>query len=151
MVSRTTKWLATTFVLAGFALLAPPREARAVLVLEGTITVDSQPAITIFATDGNVAVAGLPTPNGTTVIQLSDISGTPGTQDGTLTLAPAGTIAPGYNVLFSSNFDAKSLSGNNINSNALQIVNNSGSTVTTNIGVGDTGFVGPARQKMKRA
>src|SRR4051794_38651922 len=53
MLKRFAKWLPIGIVAAGFALLGSPREARAVLVLEGTITVDALPSNTVFASDNN--------------------------------------------------------------------------------------------------
>jgi hypothetical protein len=49
MMSRFGKWLPAMLVVFGFALLGAPRNAHAVLVLEGTITVDAQTPIIVFA------------------------------------------------------------------------------------------------------
>lgn len=138
MMSRFGKWLPTMLIVAGFAFLGVPRDAHALLVLEGTITVDGNAPITVYATDNNVPYPTVPPPGG---IQLIDTNNAVGQLD----LAP-GTIpgAPGYSVSSSSNFDSQALNNNSIFSNALQIVNNTGSTVTTNIAVGDNNFVGPA-------
>jgi len=145
-------------VVAGFALLGAPRDAHALLVLEGTITPTvaytipgdglfaANTTIVVWATDGNVAYPG-GTPasiGGGPVIQLTDTSD--GT-NGNISLAP-GTIfttsSGGYTVNNSASFDSKVSGGNTITSNAQEITNTSGGTVTTNIGAGDNGFVGPA-------
>jgi hypothetical protein len=130
------KMIALTAVLvAGIVLFGPAPGAHATLVLEGTIQVDANPVITVWATDNNVAYPG-GAPAGS--IQLLDTNGT----TGILTLAP-GTIVPGYTVQQSTTFTTKGPGLNDLNSSALQIANTTGSTVTTNINVGDNGFVGP--------
>jgi len=136
MLKRFAKWLPIGIVAAGFALLGSPREARAVLVLEGTITVDALPSNTVFASDNNSLTGSAPA--GAIILLDTDPA------VGTLTLSP-GAIVPGYSVGSSSSFDVKALNGNTLNSNALQIINTTGSTVTTNIAVGDNNFVGPAQ------
>lgn len=138
MVTRFAKWLPVGLVAAGFTLLGAPRDARAVLVLEGTIQVDGSAPVTVFASDNNSLTGSAPA--GAIILTDVDL-----TTPNTLTLAP-GAIVPGYSVGSSSSFDLKALANNQINSNALQIVNTTGQTVTTNIAVGDNGFVGPANQ-----
>jgi hypothetical protein len=136
----TQKTIALAAVLAaGIALFGPAPRAHAILVLEGTVTPASGPAITVWATDNNVAYPG-GAPSGPNVIQLLDTNGT----TGILALAP-GTILPGYAVQSSTNFSVKGTGSlNDLNSSALQIQNTTGGTVTTNINVGDNGFIGPA-------
>jgi len=141
MMTRFAKWLSVGLVAAGFALLGAPRDAHATLVLEGTVD-----GVNVFAADENNAAltaAFLTNHAGQTNIVILDTSIGIG---GTLSLAP-GTIIPGYTVQSSSNFvSMASGSDQNISSNALQIVNNTGASVTTNIVVGDNNFVGPANQ-----
>jgi uncharacterized protein (TIGR03382 family) len=135
MMSRFGKWLPAMLVVFGFALLGAPRNAHAVLVLEGTITVDAQTPIIVFASDNNSLSGSAPA--GAIILPDTDPAAN------TILLAP-GVIVPGYSVSSASDFSTKALGSNNLSSNALQIVNNTGSSVATNIVVSDNNFVGPA-------
>jgi len=140
MMARFVKWAPFGFLAAGFVLLGTPRDAHALLVLTGTIQ-SAGTTYTVYVADNNSAYPGGPPASvgGGPVIALVDTNNAVGN----ITLNP-GTLFPGYTVNSSTSFDSKGFNANALTSNALEIVNNTGGTVTTNIGVGDNGFVGPA-------
>jgi hypothetical protein len=105
-------------------------------VLEGTVTVDGNPPVTVYATDNNVAYPGGP-PAG--AIALSDTNATVDT----LALANV-TPVTGLTVLSSTEIATKAVGNNDLNSSALQIVNNTGQTVTVSLSIGENNFLGPA-------
>lgn len=139
MTRKSRKWLPALLTLAALVLVSTPRDAHAILVLTGTITPAVGAVRTVYVADNNGAYPGGP-PTGGTVIPLVDLDPTVGS----ILLSPA-TIFPGYSVQFSSSSVSKSAppGQNTIFSNALQIINKTGGTVTTNIGVGDNNFIGP--------
>jgi len=158
MMLRFGKWLPAMLVVAGFALLGAPRDAHALLVLEGTIQYDNstRPTIVWATQDNSTYPGGIPTSiNGGPVVQLQNTTPFSGTGSGSLTLAAIGPITlqdsagnpiTGYTVLSSTTTTSKALNGDSIFSNAAAIVNNTGATVHTNIATGDNNFVGPANQ-----
>ena len=138
MTSTLIRWWPAMLLVAAMSILAAPEPARAVLVLEGTLTPSGGAPITIFATDNNVPYPGGPPPGG---IQLLD-------QNPALdfvTLAPAlGAILPGFSIQSFSAFDTKAPGNNSLNLIAVGITNTTGDTVTVNIQVGDNDFLAQA-------
>jgi len=136
MLSRFARWLPAALVAAGLTFLGTPRDAHAVLILEGTVQLDGNTPITLYAIDNNAAYPG-GAPAGATM--LIDTDATPGS----IALAPVSLFGGLYTVNQSTTTETKLPGNDSLITNALQIINNTGQTVTTNIAVGDNNFLGP--------